>query len=89
LKVDEERALPLVEKKGQKLTQAEERLRVHALQTGQLVSKYGKAAAVALSARRVRASDVASVLEKEPKLSDRFYELVLEAERKALSKRFR
>jgi ATP-dependent Lhr-like helicase len=89
LKVDEERALPLVEKKGQKLTQAEERLRVHALQTGQLVSKYGKAAAVALSARRVRSSDVASVLEKEPKLSDRFYELVLEAERKALSKRFR
>jgi hypothetical protein len=27
-------------------------------------------------------------LEKEPKLSDRFFELVMEAERKALSKRF-
>ncbi len=89
LKVDEERALPLVEKKGQKLTRTEERLRVYALQTGQLVSKYGKVAAVALSARRVRSSDVAGILEKEPKLSDRFYELVLEAERKALSKRFR
>jgi ATP-dependent Lhr-like helicase len=89
LKVDEERALPLVEKKGQKLTRAEETLRVYALQTGQLVSKYGKAAAVALSARRVRSSDVAGILEKEPKLSDRFYELILEAERKALRKRFR
>ena len=89
LKVDEERALPLVEKKGQKLTQAEEKLRVYALQSAQLMAKYGKVAAVALSARKVRSSDVASVLEKEPKLSDRFYELVLEVERKALSKRFR
>ncbi len=89
LKVDEERAFPLVEKKGQKMTQAEERLRVRAVETGQLVRKYGKAAVVALSARKVWASDAAGVLEKEPKLSSRFYELVLEAERKALSKRFR
>ena len=89
LKVDEERALPLVEKKGQKLTQAEEKLQAQALQASQLMSKYGKVAAVALSARKVRLSDVEAVLEKEPKLSDKFYELVLEAERKALSKRFR
>jgi ATP-dependent Lhr-like helicase len=89
LKVDEERALPLVEKKGEKLAKAEERLRADALQTARLVTKYGKAAAVALSARRVRASDVAGVLEEAPKLDDQFYELVLEAERKALSRRFR
>ena len=62
---------------------------MHALQTAQLMAKYGKVAAVALSARKVRATDVEGVLEKEPKLTDRFYELVLEAERKALSKRFR
>jgi ATP-dependent Lhr-like helicase len=89
LKVDEEKALPLVEKKGLKLAKDEERLRVYALETARLVAKYGKVAAVALSARKVRASDVAGVLEKEPKLDDRFYELVLEAERKALSRRFR
>jgi ATP-dependent Lhr-like helicase len=89
LKVEEERALPLVEKKAQKLAKAEEKLRVQALQTSQLIAKYGKIAAVALSARKVYSSDVAGVLEKEPKLSDRFYELVLEAERKALSRRFR
>ena len=89
LKVGEDRALPLVEKKSEKLTQAEEKLRVHALQTAQLMAKYGKVAAVALSARKVRALDVAGVLEKAPKLGDGFYELVIEAERKALSKRFR
>jgi len=59
------------------------------MQTSQLIAKYGKAATVALSARKVQPSDVAGVLEKEPKLNDRFYELVLEAERKALSRRFR
>jgi ATP-dependent Lhr-like helicase len=89
LKVDEEGALPLVEKKGQKLAKAEEKLQTQALQTAELMARYGKAAAVALSARKVQSSDVAKVLEKEPKLTDRFYELVLEAERKALSKRFR
>jgi ATP-dependent Lhr-like helicase len=89
LKVEEEKVLPLIEKKGQKLTINEEKLKMQALQTAELTAKYGKAAAVALSARKVRPSDVAGVLEKEPKLGDKFYELILEAERKALSKRFR
>ncbi len=88
LKVGEEKALPLIEKKGQKLTKAEEKLQKQALQTAQLIAKYGKAAAVALSARKVQPSDVAEALKKEPKLNDRFYELVLEAERKRTSKRF-
>jgi ATP-dependent Lhr-like helicase len=88
LKVEEERALSLIEKKDQKLAKAEEKLRVQAVQTSQLIARYGKVAAAALSARKVQPSDVAGVLEKEPKLTDRFYELVLEAERKALSRRF-
>ncbi len=89
LKVDEEKALPLIERKNQKLAKAEEKLRMQALQTAQLMAKYGKAAAAALSARKVRPSDVEAVLEKEPKLRNRFFELVLETERKALTKRFR
>ncbi|MEM3054517.1 MAG: DEAD/DEAH box helicase [Candidatus Bathyarchaeia archaeon] len=88
LKVEEERIMPLVEKKGEKLTKSEEKLQRQALQTAHLMAKYGKAAAVALCARKVQPSDVKEVLEKESTLSDRFYELVLEAERKAISKRF-
>jgi ATP-dependent Lhr-like helicase len=87
LKVEEEKALPLVEKK-EHFAKNEEKMRLRAQQTAELIEKYGKAAAVALSARRVLTTDVASVLEKEPKLSDNFYELVMESERKALSKRF-
>jgi len=88
LKVEEEKVLPLIEKKGEKLTKSEEKLQKHALQTAQLIAKYGKTAAVALCARKVQPSDVMDILQEEPKLNDRFYELVLEAERKALSKRF-
>jgi len=88
LKVEEERIMPLVEKKGEKLTKSEEKLQRQALQTAKLLAKYGKAAAVALCARKVQPSDVREVLEKESALNDRFYELVLEAERKAISKRF-
>jgi ATP-dependent Lhr-like helicase len=89
LKVEEEKALPLIEKKAEHLGKDEEKMRLHAKQTAELIEKYGKAAAVALSARRVSAADVAGLLEKESKLSDSFYELVLESERKALSRRFR
>ncbi|MCW4045736.1 MAG: DEAD/DEAH box helicase [Candidatus Bathyarchaeota archaeon] len=89
LKVEEETALSLIDKRGQKLVKSEEKLQAHAVQSAQLIAKYGKTAAVALSARKVQSSDIASVLEKEAKLTDRFYELVLEAERKALSRRFR
>ena len=88
LKVEEEKVFPIIEKKGEKLTKKEEKLQRRAFQTARLIVRYGKPAVVALCARKVKPSDVMGVLEKETELSDRFYELVLEAERKALSKRF-
>lgn len=88
LRVEEDKAVPIVDKKGDRLSKAEEKLRDHAVQSARLVEKYGKAAVVALSARRVRAADVKDILEKERRLGDSFFELVLEAERKAMSKRF-
>jgi len=89
LKTDEETALPLIEKKGHKLTRGEERLQNLALETAQLMTKYGKVAAVALSARRVRPSDIRKLFEKDTNLGDRLYEGILEAERKTLSRHFR
>ncbi len=88
MKVEEERALPLVDKEGTGLTKSEEKLREHAVNTARLIEKYGRPAAVALLARKVTPAEIMRVLEKEQKLTDRFYELVLEEERKAISKRF-
>lgn len=88
LKVEEEKAINLLDKKGEHLAKNEEKMRVQAKKSADLIEQYGKVAAVVLSARRLWASDATGVLEKEQNLSDHFYELVLEAERKALSKRF-
>ena len=88
LKVEEDKALPIIEKKGEKLTKSEEKLHKQALQTAQLIEKYGKVAALALCARKVQSSDLREVLEKHHRLNDEFYEHVLEVERKAMSKRF-
>ena len=88
LKVEEEKVISMMERKSKNLTRSEEKLHNQALQTAQLIEKHGKVAAVALCARRIQPSDARMILEKETKLSDKFYELVLEAERKAISKRF-
>jgi ATP-dependent Lhr-like helicase len=88
LRVEEERASPLVDKKGTGLTKSEMKLRGHAVNTAALIEKYGKPAAVALLARKVTPDEIMRVLEKEQRLTDKFYELVLEEERKAISKRF-
>ncbi len=88
LKVEEEEVWPIVEKKGEKLTRSEEKLRRQALQTAKLVKIHGKVAVVALSAKRVKPSDIEEVLKKESRLNDRFYQHVLEAERKVMTRRF-
>jgi len=85
---EEEQIRSLAEKKGEKLTKSEQKLLEHALETAELVTRYGKAAAVALAGRRVRTSDALEVLRKDNSLSDRFFELVVEAERDALKRRY-
>ena len=86
---EEENALqPLIEKKGEKLTKSERKIKEKAVKTAKLMQKYGKLAAIALAGRKLRTSDVKEILREENRLTDRFFELVIEAERKALQRRF-
>ncbi len=85
---EEEQIRSLVDKKGEKLTKTEQRWLEQARETAELIAKYGKAAAVVLAGRRVRTSEAQGVLRKEQTLSDRLFELVIEAERDALKRRF-
>jgi ATP-dependent Lhr-like helicase len=89
LRLEEEQVQSLIDKRGEKLTKKEEEIQEYAKETARLVSRYGKPAAIALSARRVKPADVGKVLRQEPTPTDNFYELVLDAERKALRRRFR
>jgi predicted metal-binding protein len=88
LRKAEDAVYSLVEKRGEKLTKDERKLRRWAVETGRLVREYGKVAAVGLCGRKLRTDDVKEILKEERELSDRFFELVIEAEKKALKKRF-
>jgi ATP-dependent Lhr-like helicase len=85
---EEEQVRSIADKKGEKLTKSEQKLLEQALETAELMSNYGKAAAVVLGGRRVRTQDALQVLRKQHVLSDRFFELIIEAERDALKRRF-
>ena len=88
LRRGEEEVQSLVDKRGEKLTKSEEKMKERAVKTARLMSGYGKPAAVALSGRKLKVSDVEGILKEERGLSDRFFELVIEAERNALKRRF-
>ncbi len=88
LRIEEDKAYSLIEKRGEKLTRSEEQLKREAVETAKLISKYGKVAAIALSGKKLKLSDVKKILSKENRLNDRFFELIIEAEREALKRRF-
>ena len=88
LPVPEEEAFVLIDKKGEKLGKREIKLRNRALATSRLISNYGKTAAVALSGRRLKMDDAAEILKKQKTLSNDFYDIMIEAERNALKRKF-
>jgi len=88
LRVEEGEVVSVVEKRGEKLTKDEKKKTEEAVKTAKLISEYGKPAAVVLSGRRVRVSDARELLSEENNLTDRFFELVIEAEREALKRKF-
>ncbi|HIE18784.1 TPA: hypothetical protein EYP75_03570 [Candidatus Bathyarchaeota archaeon] len=88
LGVEEKDAYVLIDKKDQKLRKSERKLRNKAIRTANLISNYGKAAAIVLSGRGINPSDAREILKKESILSDSLFDLILEAERNSLKRRF-
>jgi ATP-dependent Lhr-like helicase len=88
LPAEEDKVIPLVDKRGEKLTKDEKKLMARATNTSRLISTYGKAAAAALTGRGIKVKDAKKILSEEKDLTDRFLELVIDAEREALKRRF-
>jgi ATP-dependent Lhr-like helicase len=87
-KETEDKILKIAEKKGRNLKGREADLYENLLETAELISKYGYPAAVALMGHGLKPRDVEDILVEHPHLDDEFYERVIEAERKALKRRF-
>jgi ATP-dependent Lhr-like helicase len=88
LRRDEDGVQSLVDKRGEKLTKSETKINHQAIKTARLISKYGKPAAVSLAGRNIQVSDAKEILEKENTLSNHFFELITEAEKKSLKRKF-
>jgi hypothetical protein len=58
------------------------------VRTAWLVSKYGKTAAVSLAGRNLYITDAEEILEKENMLSNHFFELITDSEKKSLKRKF-
>ncbi|MCD6421481.1 MAG: hypothetical protein J7L17_03635, partial [Thaumarchaeota archaeon] len=83
-----EEVLGLIARKGKPINRKERRIMAELKRNAVLVSKYGRAAAIALSAKGLTLKEVVKILEEEPAESMRLIELLIEAEKKALQRRF-
>ena len=88
LRRDEDGVQSLLDKRGEKLTKSETKINQQAIKTARLISKYGKPAAVSLAGRNIQVTDAKEILEKENTLSNHFFELITEAEKKSLKRKF-
>ena len=78
----------LAAKKNRIRSEQDERVISDLKASSSLLRKYGKSAAYVLAGRRVRPSDARLVLRHTPKVSDKLFEGIMQAERKVLRRRF-
>jgi ATP-dependent Lhr-like helicase len=88
LSLSDEDVKRILEKKGLRLSEREKDVVKRAEETGKLVGKHGKMAVLVVAARRVSLDDARRILRVSKKPSDRFFDMILEAERDALKERF-
>jgi ATP-dependent Lhr-like helicase len=79
----------VIAKRGRSLSSEERRVLREAERTAELVERYGKAAVVALVGRNLTLKDAERILSQEPRLTPRFFELLMEAEKERLLQAFR
>ncbi|MCX8176214.1 MAG: DEAD/DEAH box helicase, partial [Candidatus Bathyarchaeota archaeon] len=84
----EEKVLKVYEKRGQNLRGKELEIYEELLETKRLVASYGYVAILAYMGHRLTIEDVEEILAEHAKIDEKFYELIMEAEKRALKRRF-
>jgi ATP-dependent Lhr-like helicase len=88
LSLSEEEVAALARKRGRAISMRDQEILDLARETSGLLEKYGRVAAYVLAGRRIDPLAAEGVLEQERKICDRFFELIMDAERNALRERF-
>jgi len=80
--------LRVLDKKRKATAGSDATLLEQAEETARLYGEYGVAAAHVLAGRRIRVEDARTILRRQNEVSDRLYELIMEAERSSMRRRF-
>jgi hypothetical protein len=75
-------------KRKNKLTEREQTIVKHVKKSAALVAKYGRRAIVVLAGKSLHFSEVEKILNKTERINDTLYELIIEAEQRALTDRY-
>ncbi len=78
----------VMKRKGRAVSKFDKRLVDVLLESAEIVRKCGKTAVVVQAGRRIQPGDAKKILRKEKHVSDRLFELIMQAERDALKRRF-
>ena len=84
----EEDVIKLGGKKGKTMSDEDERNLERLRETAQLTSRYGRPAVIALAGRNLRPDEAEGIVHEENSVNDHLFSLIVEAEKKALSRRF-
>lgn len=84
----EEKVRRFMEKGGRNLMKRERELESRARRTAELIAAHGPVAAVALAGRNLRLREVEELVTGAERVDDRLINLIVDAERKALARRF-
>jgi len=89
LKSDSDHLRLLISRRGRPVTPEEKRLVKEIEKTASLVEKYGKTAIVVLVGREITPKIAEDILSKEPNISPKLIELIIEAEKRRLLELFK
>ncbi len=89
LKSDADHLQPLISRRGRPVSPEEKRLIKELEKTATLVERYGKSAIVVLAGRELTPKIAEDILSKEPNISPKLIELVIEAEKRRLLELFK
>jgi ATP-dependent Lhr-like helicase len=88
LSCDPDDVRSIMQRKGKAIAKSDKRILDQLLGSAEVVRKYGKVAVVVQTGRRLGPGDAKKILRKERRISDRLFELIMQAERDALKRRF-
>jgi len=78
----------IMRRKGKAVAKADKRILDQVYESAEVVRRYGKAAVVVQAGRRLGPGDAKKILRREKRVSERLFELIMQAEREALKRRF-